>query len=111
MDGDVSEDIIIESNDSIFIPQLQDKNVYVLGAVNAPRTIEYREGMTVMEAVLESGGFTKYAKLNDTSILRKNGKKEMSISIKAKDLIFDGDLAQNIKLKPGDYIIAREGMF
>lgn len=111
VDGDVNEDIIIESGDSIFIPQLLDKNVYVMGAVNAPRVIEYREGMTVMEAILESGGFTKYAKLNDTTILRKSGKKDMTISIRAKDLIYDGDLEQNIKLRPGDYIIAREGMF
>ncbi|WP_243373834.1 polysaccharide biosynthesis/export family protein [Geotalea sp. SG265] len=111
VDGDVSEDLVIESNDAIFIPQLMDKNIYVLGAVNVPRVIEYREGMTVMEAVLESGGFTRFAKLNDTSILRKNGKKDLAISIKAKDLIMDGDLAQNVKLKPGDYIIVKEGMF
>ena len=111
VDGDVGEDMVIESNDAVFIPQLLDKNIYVLGAVNAPRVIEYREGMTVMEAVLESGGFTRFAKLNDTSILRKNGKKDVTISIKAKDLIMDGDLAQNIKLKPGDYIIVKEGMF
>jgi polysaccharide export outer membrane protein len=111
VDGDVNEDLVIESNDAIFIPQLLDKNVYVLGAVNAPRVIEYREGMTVMEAVLESGGFTRFAKLNDTSILRKNGKKDLAIAIKAKDLIMDGDLAQNVKLKPGDYIIVKEGMF
>lgn len=111
IDGDVSEDIVIETNDAIFIPQLQEKNVYVLGAVNTPKVIEYREGMTIMEAVLESGGFTKFAKQNDTEILRKDGKKEISISIKAKDLINDGDLEQNVKLKPGDYVVVKEGMF
>lgn len=111
VDGDVSEDIIIETNDAIFIPQLIEKNVYVLGAVNTPKVIEYRDGMTIMEAVLESGGFTKFAKQNDTEILRKDGKKEISISIKAKDLINDGDLEQNVKLKPGDYVVVKEGMF
>ena len=111
VDGDVSEDIVIETNDAIFIPQLLEKNVYVLGAVNTPKVIEYREGMTIMEAVLESGGFTKFAKQNDTAIFRKDGKKEISISIKAKDLINDGDLEQNVKLKPGDYVVVKEGMF
>ncbi|ABQ26544.1 polysaccharide biosynthesis/export family protein [Geotalea uraniireducens] len=111
VDGDVSEDIVIETNDAIFIPQLLEKNIYVLGAVNTPKVIEYREGMTIMEAVLESGGFTKFAKQNDTEILRKDGKKEISISIKAKDLINDGDLEQNVKLKPGDYVVVKEGMF
>lgn len=111
INGDTSEDLVIEPNDAIFIPQQLDKNVYVLGAVNASRFIEYREGMTVMEAILESGGFTKFAKQNDTVILRKDGDKEISISVKAKDLVKDGDLSQNVKLKPGDYIIVKEGMF
>ena len=111
INGDTSEDIVIESNDSIFIPQLLDKNVYVLGAVTTPRSIEYREGMTVIEAILECGGFTKFAKQNNTLVLRKEADRETTIEVKAKDLINDGDLKQNVKLKPGDYIIVNEGMF
>jgi polysaccharide export outer membrane protein len=110
-EGDTSQDIIIESNDSIFIPQLLDKNVYVLGAVNTPRFIEYREGMTIMEAIIEAGGFTKFASQNDTIIRRKEKDGERSIPVKVKDLIKDGDLGQNLKLKPGDYVIVKEGLF
>lgn len=109
--GDTNEDITIQSNDSIYIPLLVDKNVYVLGAVNTPKFIEYRDGLTVMEAVLEAGGFTKFAKQNDTTILRKDGDKEVMIPVKAKDLWNDGDLSQNIKLKPSDYVIVKEGLF
>jgi len=109
--GDTSEDIMIETGDAIFIPQLLERNVYVLGEVNAPKFIEFREGMTVMEALLEAGGFTKFAKQNDTTILRKDGGKDTSITVKAKDLIKDGDLSQNVKLKPGDYVIVKESMF
>src|SRR6185369_9289684 len=61
INGETGEDILLESNDSLFIPLLLDKSIYVLGAVNVTKAIEYREGMTVMEAILESGGFTKYA--------------------------------------------------
>lgn len=109
--GDAGEDIAIESNDSIYIPLLADKSIYVLGAVNNPKFIEYRDGMTVMEAVLEAGGFNKFAKQNDTIILRKEGGKEMMIPVRAKDLWNDGDLSQNLKLKPSDYVIVKEGMF
>ena len=111
IDGDTSEDIVIESNDSIYIPLLTDKSIYVLGAVNTPRFIEYRDGMTVMEAVLEAGGFSKFAKENDTTVLRKEGGKEVIIPVKAKDILKDGDLSQNLKLKPNDYIIVKESMF
>lgn len=111
INGEVGEDIVIESNDAVFIPQLPDTNIYVLGAVTAPRSIEYREGMTVMEAILECGGFTRFAKQNSTLILRKEADKETTIEVKAKNLVNDGDLKQNVKLKPGDYIIISEGMF
>ncbi len=111
INGDITQDIAIESNDAIFIPQLGDKNIYVMGAVNLPKMIEYRDGMTVLEAILEAGGFTKFAKQNDTVILRKNGSRETSIPVKAKDLIKDGDLSQNVKLQHGDYVIVKEGIF
>lgn len=111
VNGDTSEDIVIESNDSLFIPPLLNKNVYILGAVVSPRAIEYREGMTIMEGILESGGFTKFADQNDVIIRRKEGNKDVELAIKAKKLIRDGDLSQNVLLKAGDYIVVRESIF
>ena len=111
IEGVTADDIVIENNDTIFIPLLMTKNIYVLGAVTTPRFIEYRRGMTVMEAIIEAGGFTKFAKQNDVNIIRREGDKETSLSVKAKDLIADGELSQNVLLKPGDYIIVKEGMF
>ncbi len=110
--GETSEDVMIEPNDVIFIPTNTDKNVYVMGAVNMPKFIEYREGLTVMEAILEAGGFTRFASPNDTIIYRKDEhKKEFAIPVKMKKLINDGDLKQNEKLKPGDYIVVKESLF
>ncbi len=111
VNGDMSEDIVIEPNDAIFIPAHRDKNVYVMGAVNTPRAISYRDGMTVMEAILEAGGFTKYASQNDTYIYRRENNKEVTLKVKAKRLQSDGDLTQNVILKAGDYIIVQEGIF
>lgn len=111
IDGDTGSDIQLESGDSLFIPILLDKSVYVLGAVNMPKSIEYREGMTAMEAILESGGFTKFASQNDTLIRRKENGAEVSIPLKAKAIIQKGDMTQNLKLKPGDYVIVKESIF
>jgi polysaccharide export outer membrane protein len=111
IDGDTGSDIQLESGDSLFVPLLLDKSVYVLGAVNMPKSLEYREGMTVMEAILESGGFTKFASQNDTLIRRKENGGEVSLPIKAKAIIQSGDMTQNVKLKPGDYIIVKESIF
>jgi polysaccharide export outer membrane protein len=111
INGETESDTLLESGDSLFMPLLMDKSVYVLGAVNAPKAIEYRDGMTVMEAILESGGFTKFASLNDTQIRRKEGGEEISISVRAKEIVNDGNMELNVKLKPGDYIIVTESLF
>ncbi len=109
--GDTKEDVLIKANDLIFIPAFEDKNIYVVGAVNDPMAIEYREGLKVMEAILEAGGFTKFASKNSTVIFRKDGEKKTSIRVKLKDLIKDGDLKQNVILERGDYIVVKERMF
>ncbi len=90
--GNIAEDVVIEPNDVVFIPGYNDKNVYVMGAVTTPRSITYRDGLTVMAAILEAGGFTKYASQNDTVIYRKAGARDTTISVKMKKLINDGDL-------------------
>lgn len=110
-EGDISEDITIETNDVIFIPAYVMKNIYVAGAVNNPKFIEHRDGLTVMDAILEAGWFSKFAKQNDVIIFRKDGDKTISIPVKVKYLVQEGDLSQNVKLRPGDYIIVKEGLF
>jgi len=109
--GKTEEDTLLEANDVIFIPAFKDRNIYIMGAVNNPTAIVYREGLKIMEAILAAGGFTEFADKNDTLIFRKDGEKEISISVKLKDLIKDGDLKQNVILNPGDYIVVEEGIF
>ena len=111
LSGDVAEDIPIEANDAIFIPSLPDRNVYVVGGVNAPRSVEYREGISVMEVILGAGGFTKFADLNRTKVIRKENGKEITIPVQAKRLIKEGDLSQNVKLEPGDFVVVEESIF
>jgi len=111
IDGDIEQDQLVQSGDSLFMPLLLDRNVYVLGAVNAPKAIEFREGMKVMEAILESGGFTKFADQNDIEVRRKGGKEPVSLEVKAKRLFKEGDLTQNIDLKAGDYVLVKESFF
>jgi polysaccharide export outer membrane protein len=107
----LSDDIVIEPNDAVFIPAFRDRNVYIMGAVVKPKAIAYRNGLTVVAAILEAGGFTKFAKENSTVIYRKNGEKELSIRVRVKDLMNDGDLRQNTALQPGDYVIVNESLF
>ena len=54
--GDVSQDVQLRPNDVIFIPDNFEKRIMVLGEVKTPSVIQYREGMTVLDAILSAGG-------------------------------------------------------
>lgn len=106
--GDFSENPVLRTGDNIFIPNKELDKVYVLGAVKTPRFIYYRDGMRVLDAILDAGGFNDYAKENDVEILRKDGTK---IHVKLKDINNARELANNVFLKPGDYITVGESLF
>ncbi|MBJ6723668.1 polysaccharide biosynthesis/export family protein [Geomesophilobacter sediminis] len=109
--GEIDQDLQLQTNDALFLPLLLDRSVYVMGAVNTPKAIEYREGMKVMEAILEAGGFTKFADEDDVVVRRKTAGEPISLPVKAKRLFKKGDLSQNIELKAGDYIMVKESFF
>ncbi|EPR37248.1 polysaccharide export protein [Desulfovibrio sp. X2] len=110
-DGDISQDITLENNDIVFFPAMTEPYVYVLGAVNNPHAVPYREGLTVLDAILACGGFNKFADRDSTVIVRRNGEKETKITVKAKKLLDGKDLTQNVVLEQGDYLIANESFF
>jgi len=110
-EGDVSRNQELKAGDVIVIPVLKDRFVYVSGAVNSPKTLPYREGMTVLDALMEAGGFTKFASKNDTKIVRRSGDKEEIVKVKGKRLMEGGDSSQNLPLRRGDMVIVEEGFF
>jgi polysaccharide export outer membrane protein len=108
LEGDFSKDVELQSGDILFIPNNERNKIYILGAVNAPKYIYYRDGVKVLDAILEAGGFNEFASKNDVVIFRKDNER---IRVKAKDLTRGKDLAQNVPLAPGDYVVVEEGFF
>jgi polysaccharide export outer membrane protein len=85
--------------------------VKVLGQVKAPQALAYREGMTILDAVLAVGGLTDFASGNKTKILRKDANgKETTIKVRVEDILRKGKLSENQMLKPGDVIVVPESI-
>ena len=110
--GDFNQDVILEANDMLFIPDNFEKRIQIVGAVNGPTTITYREGLTILDVILAAGGFTQFAKENDVKVLREGttGQRE-ELSVNSKDLMRKGVLGENITMKPGDVVIVKEKIF
>ncbi len=85
--------------------------VRITGAVRNPRSLNYRQGMTVLDIVLEAGGLNEFASANNTKLFRKvNGKVE-SIGIELLDILNEGNMRTNIPVEPGDIISIPERVF
>ncbi len=87
------------------------EQVRVIGEASQPRALPYRTDMTVLDAMIEVGGLTRYAAGNDAVIVRTIGGKQTTYSVHLDDLIKDGDVASNVALQPGDILIIPQRLF
>lgn len=82
--------------------------VRVTGAVNNPRSMPYRQGMTVLDMVLEAGGVNEFSSPNRAVLFRRNGDR---VAIKLDRILKRGDMSTNFPLRPGDVITVPERLF
>ena len=85
--------------------------VKVVGQVQHPSALPYREGMRVLDAILAVGGLTQFASGNHARIVRVENGKETIIHVKVADLVNSGDVKQNALLKPGDVLVVPQSIF
>ena len=85
-----------------------EDRIRVTGAVQNPRTVPYRQAMTVLDLVLESGGVTEFADAEST-ILYRSGGDHLGVDLEA--ILERGDLSTNYPLRPGDVITVPEQRF
>lgn len=82
--------------------------VRVTGAVRQPISIPYRQGMTVLDAVLAAGGVTEFAAPNRSSLYRRSGDATSSYQVNLQEILNNGDLSTNFNVAPGDVITVSE---
>ena len=85
--------------------------VRVTGAVESPVSLPYRQGMTVLDAVLQAGGLNEFASANSGKLYRKSSDKTNKYSVYLKDILHSGELETNYELMPGDIISVPERLF
>jgi polysaccharide biosynthesis/export protein len=85
--------------------------VKVVGQVIKPQSVAFREGLTVMDVMLQVGGLGEFAAGNRAKIVRTTDGQQTEIKVRLVDLLNKGDMKQNQLLKPGDVIVVPQSRF
>ncbi|HVS22986.1 MAG TPA: XrtA/PEP-CTERM system exopolysaccharide export protein [Gammaproteobacteria bacterium] len=85
--------------------------IRVLGQAAQPKSLPYRDGLTLLDVMIEVGGLTQFAAGNRSHVVRTEGGKSKKIHVKLNDLVNRGKIDENIKMKPGDVVIIPEAVF
>lgn len=91
--------VVVTSFQGVYSDQIR-----VVGQATTPQAIPYRDGMTLLDVMIQVGGLTRFAAGNRAKLVRTvNGeKKTYGINIQS---LLSGDISENIPMLPGDIII------
>lgn len=86
------------------------ETIRVIGEAAKPQAIPFRQGMTLLDVMIQVGGLTDFADGNSAVLVRgKEGGKQYSVRL--KDLLKRGDISANVDVRPGDVLIVPQGWF
>ncbi len=85
--------------------------IRVVGQAEKPQALSYREGITLLDVMIEVGGLTQFAAGNRSKIVRKEGGTQSEMPVRLSDLMKKGKIDNNVAMKPGDVLIIPESVF
>jgi polysaccharide export outer membrane protein len=88
-----------------------NRQVRVVGQAAEPQALSYRNGMTLLDVMIEVGGLAEFASGNKAKIVRVQDGEEVIIKVRINDLLNKGRMDQNVRMMPGDVLIIPESVF
>jgi polysaccharide export outer membrane protein len=96
--GDLTKNVLLRPNDTVFIPQAP--KVFVSGEVRNPGAYPFSPGTTVRQAISLAGGLTEDGSSGRIRVVRTVDGKSREIKIKLEDSV-----------QPGDTIVVKSKLF
>jgi polysaccharide export outer membrane protein len=101
-EGDASQNIYLKDGDFVYLPSSNSGRVYVLGAVNLARGVDYSEELTLVTAVSYAQGLAPRSFPQRVVIIR-NTLNEPKIAVVNLKAILNGK-AIDVRLQPQDIV-------
>ena len=87
------------------------RQIRVVGQAAEAQALSYRNGMTLLDVMIEVGGLSEFAAGNRARIVRRQDGEEITIKVRINDLLNKGDMEENVRMMPGDVLIIPESIF
>jgi polysaccharide export outer membrane protein len=90
-----------------------NRQIRIIGEAVQPKALPYRDGMTVMDVLIEAGGLTRYAAGNRADLVRRDPATGtvQTIRLRLSDLVRNGDISQDVQMQPGDTLMIPQSWF
>jgi len=95
---------VVSGGDTVYVPPLEFNRVLVLGEVKSPKSVLIKRKLTVVDAITEAGGYTRDAVTSSVMVIRGELGSQKGIRVDLSRILKEGDIGQNIELKPGDIV-------
>jgi len=108
LEKDIAEKLknfISEPEVTVMVQQVNSQKFNILGQVTKPGSYVIANSPTVLDAIALAGGFRDFAKKKSIYVLRHSASGESRLTFNYKEVSEGKNMAQNVKLQPGDTII------
>jgi len=93
---------------SVQVKQRGNREVSVLGQVNEAGSIDYRDGLSLVQAISLAGGLGAFAAPSRVKVTRRTGVGDQTVTFEVSlSAIFNGN-AEDLVLRPGDIVFVPE---
>ena len=102
--NDLSQNIRLQPDDTILIPDIRDKKVFVLGTVRSPLVATLKPGTTLVEAISMAGGFADGARTSNILVVRGGLGNPTLMTVNFNDIVDGRPEVPNALLESGDIV-------
>jgi len=101
-DGDLSQNVYLEPDDFIYLPSALSTEVYVLGAVTQPRSVSFKDQVTLSSAIANARGALPDAYLREVVIIRGSLTNPHYAVVNFRDIV--AGRKPDVRLQPRDIV-------
>jgi polysaccharide biosynthesis/export protein len=101
-EGDMNHNIYLEPDDFVYMPPTGAREVYVLGAVAAPRAVTWNDEMTLVSAIASALGTIQDAYVHHVAVVRGSLSNPQIAVLDYRDIVTGK--AENVALEAGDIV-------